>query len=189
MKIKILNESGYKEAMLGLSLSYNVSDFDRIEKVARKLAGKDGGHNKFLESIVVWIDITAARYWWQLIDTYRVGVTKQSESTTHTIMKHELTSDNFERHSNYECVPCDVVDWLNDMIRRKEFLRIKMNLPESFLQRRIVCTNYKTLRNIILQRWDHRLPEWQQFCMAMLIGNEGVQYPSLLPNPWEKKEK
>jgi len=35
-----------------------------------------------------------------------------------------------------------------------------MNLPEGFLQRRLVCTNYKVLRNIVLQRNGHRLKWW-----------------------------
>ena len=81
MKIKILKEAGYDEALLGLSLSYNTK-IERMDKVAAKLYCKDGGHNKFLESICVWLDITAARYWWQEFDTYRIGVTKLGSGTT-----------------------------------------------------------------------------------------------------------
>jgi len=92
--IEIVNESGYHAAMLGLSLSYNKS-LCAMYDVAKKLYNKDGGHNKFLESIQIWLDIKMPRYWWQEFDTYRVGVTKQSESTVHTVFKRELTQEDF----------------------------------------------------------------------------------------------
>ena len=50
MKVKILKEYGYEEALLGISLSYNAS-LDRMPATAIRLANKDKGHNKFLESI------------------------------------------------------------------------------------------------------------------------------------------
>jgi hypothetical protein len=42
--------------------------------------------------------------------------------------------------------------------------RAKQILPEGFLQRRTVDTNYEELRTIYFQRRTHRLPEWQWFC-------------------------
>ena len=79
MKVEILKEAGYDEALLGLSLSYGTT-IERAEEVAKKIASKNGGHNKFLESIIMWIDVTAPRYWWSQMDTYRM-MTKQSQST------------------------------------------------------------------------------------------------------------
>ena len=83
MNVTVLNEAGYQEALLGLSLSYEQS-LDKMPAVAERLAQRDNGHNKFLESIVVWLDVIAPRYWWQEFDTYRIGVSKQSSSTMHT---------------------------------------------------------------------------------------------------------
>jgi thymidylate synthase ThyX len=54
------------------------------------------------------------------------------------------------------------------LIAAREFEQVKRELPEAFVQRRIVCTNYKTLRNIVMQRATHRLGEWQVFCEALL---------------------
>ena len=161
MKIEVLREAGYTEALLGLSLSYN-TQLDRMPEVALRLAGMDKGHNKFLESIVVWLDITAPRYFWQQFDTYRVGVTKQSESTMHTAMKRWLTPRDFDGR-----IHPDALAHLNYSIRRKNFDMLKCELPEGFLQRRIVCCNYKSLKHIIGQRHNHRLPEWQIFCQAI----------------------
>lgn len=161
MKIQVLREAGYEEALLGLSLSYNQA-VENMPKVANKLFNKEDGHNKFLESIVVWLDIAAPRYWWQQFDTYRVGITKQSESTMHTMLKRLLTQGDFE-----ETIFPETLDFLNYLIVNRYFTRIKNELPEGFLQRRIVCTNYKTLRHIIRQRISHKLPQWATFISGL----------------------
>ena len=155
MNVTVLKEAGYKEALLGLSLSYNS---EPSEKVASNLAWKHGGHNKFLESIVVWLDVDAPRYWWQQFDTYRVGTTKQSESTMHTLLRGNLSDSDFQGGCWYT-----LLKQLNLEISLKNFSWVKAHLPESFLQRRVVCTNYKTLQNICMQRATHKLPEWQLF--------------------------
>ena len=157
MEVKVLREAGYNEAMLGLSLSYR-TDVNRMPKVARRLAYKGGSHAKFLESICVWLDITAPRYWWQQFDTYRVGMTKQSESTMHTILERKLTVKDFSRP-----IPIQTLDRLNGLMRDGLFAQLKVELPEGFRQRRIICTNYQTIRRIINQRKTHRLCEWHDF--------------------------
>lgn len=40
---------------------------------------------------------------------------------------------------------------------------IKDALPEGYLQTRVDTYSYQTLRRIVAQRHDHRLPEWHQF--------------------------
>ena len=173
--VQVLNEAGYKEACIGISLSYNTLELDRAEKRSTKLAHQDGGHNKFLESIIVWLDVLAPRYWWQQFDTYRIGVTKQSESTMHTLMQQKNILDSkFEDGTSSH-----IIAVLRGLIQLKQFDQVKKNLPESFMQRRIICLNYKSLRNIILQRYNHKLLQWQQFCDMVL---EQVEHPELLPN-------
>lgn len=171
MKVQVLEECGFASALLGLGLSYGVTAEDavlndekrsKMLKIANRLYSKDGGHNKFLESIQVWLDITASRYWWQEFDTYRIGVTKQSESTMHTITKKPLCEGDFEGG-----IPEPWLRLLNMMIKDNKLTRVKCLLPESFLQRRIISTNYKVLRHIIFQRSTHRLPEWHQFINAV----------------------
>jgi hypothetical protein len=183
MDVKIINESGYETAIKGIGFSYGIEDFKRLESVAKKLAFKGGGHNKFLESIQVWIEVCAARYWWQEFDTYRCGVSKQSESTIHTIIKKPLTPDDFEHE-----VLQSTIDYVNSLIvkynkfedvsiRKHSFDLIKANLPEGFLQKRMVCTNYKTLRNMIYQRKNHRLQEWHIFIKEI---KKQLKHPELL---------
>lgn len=158
MNVKILKECGYEEALLGLSLSYNRDPEDMVS-VSKGLYVKDGGHNGFLESIYIWLDINAPRYWWSEADRYRL-TTKQSESTMHTILKTPLTNDNFEGGEILD----NYLAYLNQLIRDKEFVKLKRALPESFLQRRVWVMNYKVLRNIMWQRYNHKLEEWQIFC-------------------------
>lgn len=184
MKINIIEINGTYTALFGMALSYGITSdcksltalltdtdlYNRLLETANRLAHKQGGHNKFLESITISLDITAPRYWWSEFDTYRVGVTKQSESTIHTLGKRDLTADDFEHG-----LPLRTRNTLNNIIDRyrctenkkeKEnlFLTLKNLLPEGYLQRRIVVLNAKTLQNIIAQRINHRLPEWKQFC-------------------------
>ena len=171
LKIKIIEECGYDQALIGLSFNKN-QDPKNMPNVAKKLAKKDGGHNKFLESICVWIEIDAPRYFWAEFDTYRVGMTKQSQSTMHTITKQPLTQNNFE-----EELPAEFLVELNKLILKKDLVKLKSYLPEGFMQKRMICTNYKTLRNIIQQRRSHKLPHWRAFCVEILLQ---VKNPELL---------
>ena len=173
MNIKVLNEAGYEAAVLGFSLSYNTS-LERTKSILPKYAFGIPGENKFLESIQIWIDINAPVFWWVEFDTYRVGITKQSESTMHTLKKSKLTRDNFEYVINFE-----QLDYLNAMIENggTPIEILKNCLPTGFLQRRIVSMNYKCLQNIYNQRHNHRLPQWKYFCSEML---KQIEHPEFI---------
>ena len=187
MKLVILEESGYEWALMGMSLSYydrsiplhewwDDEKMQRAEKRAKSLAFKHGGHNKFLESIHVWIYLQASRDVWSEFDTYRAGVTKQSSSTMHTLNKRLATMDDFEIGTEQMAI-----DNLNNVIAedKTNITRIKKNLPEGWLQERIICTNYKALQNIIAQRHKHRLKQWPEICDE-IIGQ--VEHPYFLVN-------
>lgn len=183
MTVQVLNEVGYDEALYGLGLSYGVTsgmDFEdfhdgnpkhtRMVLVGNRLASNDTGENKFLEAIQVWLLVRAPRFWFQEFDTYRVAVTKQSESTMHTLMSRPLTEDDFYMRD----VGVDTLEHLNELINdynfysdktvKKDLLHIiKSRLPEGLMQRRLVCTNYKVLRHIYAQRKNHRIRIWHDF--------------------------
>jgi len=173
IEIISIDEYGYDNALSGLRLNYSLDDDYDIYKTSKKLAKLDDGHNKFLESICVWMLIRASRDFWVEFDTYRVGVTKQSESTMHTITTRPLVSMDFDAHVNYATIlnlnqQINIYQQTRDKSEKaKLFKRIKKNLPEGFIQKRMICTNYKSLRNIIKQRLNHRLSEWKRFCEGM----------------------
>ena len=172
MQVKVLGEYGYDFALLGLSLSYN-QDPAKMKKVALQLAPKDFGHNKFLEIIYLWLDVTAPLYWWKQADTYRLS-TKHSQSTMHTILKRPLTQEDFEFP-----VPEVTLTRLNTLVSDGNFSAVVNELPSGFLQRRVWVMNYKCLRNIIVQRRRHKLPEWRFFISEVL---RQVEHPELLPS-------
>lgn len=169
IRVRVLGEHGRPYALLGLSLSYDKSTSD---EAAMRCVRRGGSHAKFLESIALWLDITAPRYFWQQFDTYRAGVTKQSGSTMHTLTKRELTQDDF----SYP-IPGTVLDELNLCIQQKDLDGAKNLLPEGFLQRRVVCLNYKVLAHIYHQRKDHKLVEWWIFLKSVL---EQIEYPDYI---------
>lgn len=196
MQVDILSEAGYEQALYGLSLSFKDrhipkeewwtnEKFEAMKKRAGVLYKVDGGHNKFLESITVWIDLEASRGFWQEFDTYRVGTTKQSESSIHTIQLRPTNQDDYE---NGTCL--DIIKIFNKILAEetdnfsskkrlsgRSLQRVKDNLPEGFLQRRVICLNYKTLKNIISQRKDHALLYWQIFVTAIM---DGIEHPEFL---------
>ena len=156
MKVKILHEAGYEQAMLGLSLSYN-RKVEEMPQVAAKLCRRGDEEAKFLRQMCIWIDVTAPRYWWQQMREYKYGMEWQSASTMHTLLHRELTNDDFVE------ITGDILWIVNTYLAHDELELAKAFLPEGFLQRRICCTNYQTIRRIIRQRRDHRLPEWCEF--------------------------
>lgn len=193
MEVKVLNECGYDEAILGLSLSYYDHaeplekwwDDDkkvRAKKRAKALAFKGGGHNKFLASIFVWGYVKMTRMWWSEYDTYKIGgITANSSSTMHTLDKRHVTVDDFV--PGVSQIAIDSFNFCleqykdSESIYYKDISRLKSNLPEGWLQERQVCLNYMTLQNMIAQRHDHRLKEWRVFCKSII---DKVEHPELL---------
>ncbi len=95
-------------------------------------------HAKVVRGITLGCTITAPRYWWQEMDTYRIGHERlSSESTMHS-----------EAHG----------------LSGKELQDFKSNIKEGLEQTRIDMFSYQTLRRIYFQRRLHRLPEWKEFC-------------------------
>jgi hypothetical protein len=192
MEVKVLEEHGYESALLGLSLSFydhkeELStwwDEDKKLRAVRRasaLAFKGGGHNKFLESIQVWIYIKATRSFWSEFDTYRIGITKNSSSTMHTLDKRYVTKEDFEEGTSIHMVNLfnSMLDDYKDTKSKyyKDITRLKANLPEGWSQERQVCVNYMTLQNILRQRTGHRLHYWDTFKNTILAQ---VEHPELL---------
>ena len=194
MKVEVIDDSmcTIGQTMFGLGLSYGLTSgmtlkefateehddlYNRILKIATKLAHVGNGENKFLRQLPVSLDITAPMYWWKEFDTYKVGTTAQSESTMHTLLKNSITQDNFENF-----VPEDMLAHLEDLRVNKKFRELINELPMGWLQRRIVTCNYAVLQNMYNQRKNHKLPEWHIFCSAVL---KGVDHPEWIDKDYK----
>ena len=162
---------------------WTTDKYDRAHHRVTKQAHMQEGHNKFLESIQVWIYIQASRDFWQEFDTYRVGVTKQSSSTMHTLDKRIVTKADFEDGTSPNSIYAFNLALKAykdaDSLYYKDVSRLKKNLPEGWLQERVICTNYKVLQHIHYQRAKHRLASWKHYIAELPLQ---LAHPEFLIN-------
>ena len=170
MKIQLDYVWGFSWAIIKSRLSHNSQGDSSLagsmktdwmgpddEKLARKLVKR--GHLKFLESVVIWYTVTATRGFWHQESTYRVGITRLSESTSYTILNRHLTQDDFAAP-----IAQQILTRLNQLIDVRDQEQLELELPEGFLQTRGVRASYRVLRHMYHQRRNHRRSEWQTFC-------------------------
>ena len=94
-------------------------------------------HAKVVRGINVWAKITAPVYWWAEEETYRAGHERlASESTMHIDCKG---------------------------LSGKELQEAKSAIPMGKELTKVDMFSYQTLRRIVAQRHNHRLPEWHTF--------------------------
>lgn len=88
------------------------NDLDLMKRLRN--AGTD--HRKFMRMITVYVDITGPLYWWKEMDTYQVGVVKNSCSTMHKIAAKEFGWEDFshEHLSNYGGKVSSEYDFTNE---------------------------------------------------------------------------
>ena len=94
-------------------------------------------HAKVVRGIIVWAKITAPVYRWAEEETYRAGHERlASESTMHIDCKG---------------------------LSGKELQEAKAAIPMGKELTKLDMFSYQTLRRIVAQRHNHRLPEWHTF--------------------------
>lgn len=173
-------------------------------KLMKNLVRAGTDHSKFMRMINVTVDITAPRYWWAEMDTYKVGTVRNSCSTMHKIHAKEFTLDDFScehlkqfewktetdetithKAYNFELPLENLILTLN--IARNRYLETKDKdywwqmiqlLPQSYNQRATVQLNYAVLRSIYhSDRKHHKLDEWRIGFMQWI---ESLPYSELI---------
>lgn len=190
MKVIKLEEAGFDSAMYGFSLSFRKPGISREDhwtperkaqtyKAALGNADRDGGHNKFLEHMQAWFSITATLEWWKQFDTYRIGVSKQSASTMHTLDSVEVLPTHLDIKAEEFNSRYDMQLYLNylQMISHQSSRVKSKALPQAYLQEREVNLSYKVIRHIAMQRATHRIPDWQKLLITI---RELIDYPEFL---------
>ena len=94
-------------------------------------------HAKVVRGINVWAKITAPVYFWAEAECYRAGHERLASESTMHIDCRGLTG--------------------------QELQRAKAQIPMGKELTKVDMFSYQTLRRIIVQRHNHRLPEWHQF--------------------------
>ena len=147
------------------------ADIELMDRLSRS----GPSHAKFLRYINVTLDITAPRYWWAEMDTYKVGTVRNSCSTMHKVQAKEFERADFScEHLDEESLAAlDTLisvmnrarDRFNNCGKNKDDWWQKIQLlPASLNQKATVQLNYQVLQNIYFTRKDHRLDEWHTFC-------------------------
>lgn len=133
----------------------------------------NGAHGQFLTGIRVSFDLTCSNKMWVEAERYRFLEFVSSQSTMHRITKFNLT----EQYNKY--VDPRIVETMKEKVSnynyllsigkttedlKEKYLEILYSNPAGFELTARMTTNYRCLKNIYLQRKDHRLPEWRDFC-------------------------
>lgn len=118
----------------GTSVKFDPKDLHLMSTLIKR--GDE--HAKVVRGIMVWVEIDAPRYWWQEADTYRVGTDRLSSESTMHIQGQGMSEE--------------------------ELVKMKSELTEGTMQKRVQVFSYQTLRRVYYQRKNHRLPEWRAFC-------------------------
>lgn len=146
------------------------ADIDLMDRLSRS----GPSHAKFLRYITVQFDITAPRYWWAEMDTYKVGTVRNSCSTMHKVQAKEFTREDFscEHLCEESLKTLDIListinsarTRFNETKDKDEWWQMIQLLPASLNQKATVQLNYQVLQGIYETRKKHRLDEWHDFC-------------------------
>ena len=157
----------------------------RCKALSRACDKGNGAHGQYLTGIRVAFDLTFTNKAWVEAERYRFLEFVSSQSTMHRITKFDLSKSYNEyvdpriiaimkdKVSEYNVLAqrlenkeyCDADEkshWEN--ILAKKYLEILYSNPAGFQITARITTNYRCLRNIWIQRKNHRLPEWVEFC-------------------------
>lgn len=110
---------------------------DKDLTLMQTLVKRGDEHAKVVRGIMVWAKITAPVYWWCEEETYRMGHERlASESTMH--------------------IDCRGLSG-------SELQEAKSAIPMGKELTKVDIFSYQALRKMVMQRHDHRLPEWHEF--------------------------
>lgn len=142
----------------------------------------NGAHGQFLTGIRVSFDLTCTNKMWVEAERYRFLEFVSSQSTMHRITKFDL-DEVYNEYVDPRVIEImkEKVDTYNQIyaqlpflsgqklkevqdLLKKMYLEILYTNPAGFTLTARMTTNYRCLKNIYIQRKNHRLPEWRAFC-------------------------
>ena len=149
-----------------------------------KASNGNGAHGQWLTGVRVAFDLTCTNKMWVEAERYRFLEFVSSQSTMHRITKFNLNDAYNEyvdprvievmkekvaqynalaNEKHFEGANEEMIAAYVDAMREK-YLEILYTNPAGFELTARLTTNYRCLLNIYIQRHDHRLPEWREFC-------------------------
>ena len=171
--------SGYPMRTKKIVHDLGTQDFERGERLVKATLKGNTAHHQFLTGIRVNFDLTFTNKAWVEAERYRFLEFVSSQSTMHRITKFdldgqyieyvdpriiEIMKEKVERYNRLvELRPETLIPEYEDEIK-EAYLEILYSNPAGFKLTARMTTNYRCLRNIYIQRRNHRLPEWRAFC-------------------------
>lgn len=165
--------SGYPMRTELTAAAVTEKDLSRAQKLVEATKTGNGAHAQFMTGIRVAFDLTCSNKMWVEVERYRFLEFVSSQSTMHRITKFNLT-ESYNEYVDPRIVEImqEKVDEYNQLIEadkntetlKQKYLEILYSNPAGFTLTARMTTNYRCLRNIYMQRKDHRLPEWRAFC-------------------------
>lgn len=181
---KSILASGYPMRTIIPNRDITEKDLARCKNLVNATKTGNGAHAQFMTGIRVNFDLTFSNKAWVEAERYRFLEFVSSQSTMHRITKFDLDNqyneyvdpriieimkskvqeynkvmelrDSYDKDDQRRE---DLTEWLKDA-----YLEILYSNPAGFTLTARMTTNYRCLRNIYMQRKDHRLPEWRAFC-------------------------
>ena len=169
----------------------NEKDLLRGHNLSKACDTGNGAHGQFMTGIRVNFDLTFTNKAWVEAERYRFLEFVSSQSTMHRITKFdldkqyneyvdpriiEIMKENVEEYNQLQSEvngliksglinPTDqhFVKKAQEKLKRL-YLEILYSNPAGFQLTARMTTNYRCLKNIYIQRKNHRLPEWREFC-------------------------
>ena len=141
VRSRIESQIGFHPSEFGENPSFGGSSIIVIDPkdltLMQTLVKRGDEHAKVVRGINVWAKITAPIFFWTEAETYRAGHERlASESTMHIDCKG---------------------------LSGKELQEAKAAIPMGKELTKVDMFSYQTLRRIVAQRHNHRLPEWHTF--------------------------
>lgn len=161
----------YNEGVFGAIVSdmdhgVHISSMDRAFRLA---SAQDGsGHKNFLSGILVSLNVTATQVWWMQFERYHFAQIVSSMSKMHRLK--EIVDTQFSLHEGEnDSVYLDTWRFLYELaekVKSGEITEEKLiyECPMGLELTARVTTNYLQLRTIYVQRRNHKLQEWRDFC-------------------------
>lgn len=153
-----------------------------------KASNGNGAHGQWMTGVRVAFDLTCTNKMWVEAERYRFLEFVSSQSTMHRITKFKIR-DQYNEYVDPRVIdimeekvaaynklvenkpsPDAAVELLEDYAKmlKERYLEILYTNPAGFELTARMTTNYRCLLNIYVQRHNHRLPEWREFCRELL---------------------
>ena len=133
-------EDSYEVTMKGLlkfTSNTSIAIDEKDLALLQTLVKRGDEHAKVVRGINVWAKITAPVFFWAEAECYRAGHERLASESTMHIDCRGLTG--------------------------QELQEAKAAIPMGKELTKVDMFSYQTLRRIVVQRHNHRLPEWHQF--------------------------